>query len=135
MDGAASVIAVVSLALGSAHVIYRTVSGIKNAPQTIQQMTSNLRDLSNLLQQLMGYSDSLYLAADLPELVGKCAENLKRFEGKLEKLSSPTDNRVGRLWKNVKATLQEKDLDRMSAVLQQHVAVLSLQMNLLEGYV
>lgn len=132
MDGAASVIAVVSVALSSVRVIYETVSGIKNAPQTIQQMISNIHDLSNILQQLLGYGDNLHLATELPDLVHKCAENLGTLKRRLEKLSSSKNKRMGRLWKNVKATLQEKDLDRMSALLQQHVAILSLQINLLE---
>lgn len=134
MDGAASVIAVVSVALSSVRLIYETVSGIKNAPQTIQQMISNLHDLSNILQQLLSYGDNLHFATELPDLVRKCADNLETLETKLEKLSSSKSNRMGRLWQNVKATLQEKDLDRMSAQLQQHVAILSLQINLLERY-
>lgn len=127
-----SVITLVSVALSSVRVIYETVSGVKNAPQTIQQMTSNLHDLSDILQQLLGYGDNLYLASELPELVRKCVENMKIFETKLGKLTSSKDNRMGRLWKNVKATLQEKDLDRMSTHLQQHLTMLSLQVNLLE---
>lgn len=117
MDGAASVIAVISLALSSAQGIYNTVFGIKNAPQNMKQMACCLRDLANLLQQLLRCGDSLYLATDLPELVKNCAVNLKRFEGKLAKLSSPTDNSAEKLWKNFKAMLQENDLDRMSALL------------------
>ncbi|KAL8823587.1 MAG: hypothetical protein Q9191_005720 [Dirinaria sp. TL-2023a] len=132
MDGAASVIAVISLALSSSQAIYNTVSGLKNAPRAIQQMVSNLRDLSILLQQLLSRGDSLHLAADLAEIVKKCAENLNEFQGKLTKLSSPTDNGAERLWKNVKALLQEKNLDRMSALLQQHVTILSLQMQIIE---
>lgn len=135
MDATASVITIASLALSSIHMICKTVSGFKNGPRVIQEMTSNLRSLSNLLQQLMGYKDSLYLASDLPDLVGKCAESLRWFEGKLDKLSPSKSSKVDRLWKIVKLTLQERDLDRMSTLLQQHIAMLSLHINVLEGFV
>ena len=134
MDGAASVIAVISLALSSSQVIYKAVSGFKNAPPAIQQMASNLRSLSKVLQQLLGCSDSLYLAQELPVLVKECAVNLKGFEEKLAKLTSPTNNSAEKLWKNIRAMLQEKDLDRMSALLQQHFSILSLQMQIIERY-
>lgn len=135
MDGAASVIAEISLALSSTQAIYKTVSGLKNAPRAIHQMVSNLCHLSNLLQQLLDCRDNLHVAADLPEMVKKCAENLREFQEKLIKLSSPTDNSAEKLWKNAKALLQEKNLNRMSALLQQHVTILSLQMAIIEDYV
>ena len=134
MDVAASFITVVTLALRSTQVIYNTVSGFKNAPKTIKQMTSSLLDLSKLLEQLRDSSGSLHLAADLPDLISRCAENLRVLERKLGKLSLSTGKGAGRFWKNVKLMLQEKDLDRMSDLVRQHVEVLSLQLNILEGY-
>lgn len=134
MDGAASVITIISLALSSTRNIYTTVSSFKNAPKIVQQIASYLSHLSNVLQQLRTCNDSLYLVADLQGLIKKCAQDLENFERKIAKLSSSTDNCAERLWKNVKATLQVKDLDRMSALLQQHVTVLSLQLKLIEGY-
>ena len=134
LSGAASVIAVFSLALSSTQVIYNTVRGIKNAPGVIQHMMSGLQDLSNLLKQLRGFTDRLYFAADLGGLVAKCAADLKEFEEKLAKLSPPANKKPVRLWKNIKATLQERDLEMMSGLIQRHVAALSLQMQIIEGY-
>lgn len=134
ISGAASVITIFSLALSSTQVIYNTVRGIKNAPKVIQHMISSLQDLSNLLKQLRGFTDRLYLAADLRGLVAKCAADLKEFEEKLAKLSPPANNKPVRLWKNIKATLQERDLVKMSGLIQRHIAALSLQIQIIEGY-
>ena len=76
LSGAASVIAVFGIALSSTQVIYNTLFG----PKAIQQMVSGLQDLSKILRQLTGCSDQLYLAADLEELAGRCARDLKAFE-------------------------------------------------------
>ena len=135
MDGAASVIAVISLALSSTKVLYEIVASIKHAPKCVSQLASYLRDLSSILQQLVGYSANLHLAADLPALIERCAESLKTLDAKLGKLSASDGNRAELMWKNVKASLQERQLDKMATCLQQHVAALSLQLNVLEGFV
>lgn len=135
MEGVASVITVVGVALHSTQVIYKTVSGIKNAPRTLQRLTLNLRDLSNVLQQLNGFGDDLYLASELPRLISQCAEHVGEFKGILCQLDSPKDKRAERLWKNVKATLQENELDRMSALLHQDLLTLSFQISIIRGYV
>lgn len=135
MDGAASVITVVGSVLHSTRIAYQTVSGIKNAPRTLQHLTSNLRDLSDVLKQLDGFGDDLYLTSELPRLISKCAGYMVEFEAKLSKLHSPKDKKAARLWKNVKATLQRNELDRMSALLHTNFMALSLQIRIIEGCV
>ena len=136
MDGAASAITVVSLALSSTKVLYEIVASIKHAPKCVSQIALYLRDLSSILQQLVGYSANLHLAADLPTLIERFGESLKTLDAKLGKLSaSDGNNRAELMWKNVKALLQERQLEKMATCLQQHVAALSLQLNVLEGFV
>lgn len=135
MDGAASTIAVVSLALKSIKVIYNTVSTIKNAPQKLQQMTSNLGHLSFTLERLKGRGGDWGLVEGLPLLISECAKNLENFERKLDKLSSLSDNRAKRLWNNVKTMLQDEDLNQMSSFIQQYASLLSLKMDSLTEYV
>ncbi|KAI9703762.1 MAG: hypothetical protein M1836_007532 [Candelina mexicana] len=132
MEAAASVIAVVGLALRSTQIISTAIAGCKNASPTMRQMRASLQALTNVLKQLVSYGTRLDQASDLPELIAGCAECLKTLEVRLGKLSSLTDNRAKRYLKNVKFVLQQSDLDRMSALLHQHVAVLSLQVNILE---
>ena len=130
-----SMITILGLALHSTQFVYKTLSGIKKAPQTLPHLMSNLHNLSNILQQLNGFGDDPYLASELPHLISKCAEYMAEFEAKLCKLYSSDDKRAARLWKNVKATLQEKELDRMSTLLDQDVVALSLQLNIIKAYV
>lgn len=134
LSGAASVLTVFGLALSSTREIYDVVSSIRSGPKTVQQIVSTLKDLSDLLQQLTGYTDRFYLAADLEETVSKCARDLEAFKGDLAKLSTTDTNRAVRLWKNVKVILQERDLEMISARIQQHIIALSLRMQVIEGY-
>ncbi|KAK0512253.1 hypothetical protein JMJ35_005381 [Cladonia borealis] len=133
LSGAASVITVVGLAVSSTQTIYNIVSGIKNGPNAIQSIKSSLQDLLKLLQQLKGSTDQLYLAVDLEGSVSKCVQDLKASEDQLAKLCPRVDSKAVRLWNHVKAALQEKDLERMSAMIQRHVASLSLQLQIIEG--
>ena len=107
------------------------MSGIQNAPRIIDRLTPNLRNLSNVLEQLDSFGDDLYLASELPRLTSKCAENMREFETMLCKLNSPKQKKVARPWKNVKATLQENKIDRMSALLQQDFMAFDYQMNII----
>ena len=134
LSGAASVIAVFGLAVGSTQAIYNIISGIKNGPHAIESMKSSLQDLLKLLLQLKGCTDQLYLAADLEGSVSKCVQDLRASGDQLAKLCPRADGRAVRFWNNVKAALQEKDLERMSAMIQRHVASLSLQLQIIEGY-
>ena len=134
MDGAASIITVISLALSSAHCIVKALSGIKNAPHTVQQMSASVLTLSKLLEQLKAYSDGLHYAADLPDSIRKCYEDLGQLKKYVEEASTKKSNKVGRLKKNCKVMLQGREWDRRSALVQQHYAALSLQINIIEGY-
>lgn len=128
VSGAASVITVVGVALNSTQAIYSFVSGIKNGPKTIQQIMSSIQDLSKLLNQLQGRTDQFDLAAQLDDTVKRCAQDLKAFEQGLAKLSPLVGNRGVRLWKKLKTSLREKELERTSRVIQSHTAALSLQL-------
>ena len=134
LSGAASIITVICLALSSTQTIYHAVSNIRDGPRTIPQMLSGLQILSSLLTQLLQSSDSFYLAADLQELVHGCAGNLKKFEEQLGKPFLSADNKAKKLWKHAKVMLGSKDLDRMATLIQQHVAALALQIQIIEGY-
>ena len=134
MDAGASIITVISLAVSSAHCIVKALSGIKNAPHTVQQMSANLLTLSKLLEQLKAYSDTLHYAADLPESISRCTEDLIKLNEYVEKASSKKSNKLGQLKKNCMVMLQGREWDRRSALVQQHYAALSLQTNIIEGY-
>ena len=135
MDVAASIITFISLALSSTQCIVKTLSGIKNAPNTVQQMSTSVLTLSKLLEQLKNYSDNLHYAADLPDSIRRCTEDLSRLKEYIEKVSSKKSNKLGQLKKNYMVMLQGREWDRRSALVQQHYTALSLQINIIEGYV
>ena len=133
MDVAAGIITFISLALSSTHCIVKALSDIKNAPHTVQQMSASVLTLSKLLEQLKAYSDTLHCAADLPESMRRCTEDLSGLKEYIEKAFSKKSNKVGQLKKNCKVMLQGREWDRMSAFVQQHYAALSLHINIIEG--
>ncbi|KAK0509564.1 hypothetical protein JMJ35_007958 [Cladonia borealis] len=133
MDGAASIITFISLALSSTHCILKALSGIKNAPHTVQQVSASVLTLLKLLEQLKAYSDSLHYAADLPDSIKRCAEDLSWLKEYVEKASSEKSNKVGQLKKNCMVMLQGREWDRRSALVQQHYTALSLQIGIIEG--
>ena len=134
MDAGASVITLVGLALSSAHCIFNTLCSIKNAPQTIQQMFARVLTLSKLLEQLKTHSESLHSVADLPHLISKCAEDLRKIKEDVEKASSKRSSRAGNLGRNVMVMLQGREWDESSKIVLQHYAALSLQLSIIEGY-
>lgn len=137
MDGvsaAASIIAVVGLALRSVETVHNAVSSIQHGPSTVQQMLSNLHSLSSLLTQLLQTTDAFYLAAGLSGIVSDCAANLKDFETRLKKLLPSSNNKAQVLWMHAKLAVSSRDLDKMSTLIQQHVAALSFQLQVIEGY-
>ena len=133
--GTASVIAIVGFALSSTQAIRKAVSGFRNAPETIQQMSARVVILSNLLKQLEEYSNSLHYATDLPDLIGKCAKNLGEIQEKLEKVSSKKRNRTEKWKKDFIVMLQGREWEKRSAIVQQHYEALSLQINIIMGHV
>ncbi len=97
MDGlsaAASVVAVISLALRSAETVHNAISSIRNERPAAQQMLSNLQSLSNLLEQLLQSRDAFYRAADLSDLVEECAVNLIHYETRLKKLLPSSNTKI-----------------------------------------
>ena len=135
MEGISSVIAVVSLALTCANGILKTISGIKNAPQTIQQISASASSLAKLLEQLRECRDNLHLAADLHTLIEKCGKDLIELEGKLEKASARNNSKIDKFKKSVKVMFQGREWNTWPLLMQQHYAALSLQMNIITGLV
>ena len=133
VSGAASVITVVGLALSSVQTIHNAVYSLRNGSPTIEQMLFNLQSLSSILQQLSQSQDRFYRAADLPKFVQACATNLGGFEDQLVKMIPSAENKARKLLKSAKLIICSKDLDRMAGLIQQHVAALSLQLQIIEG--
>ena len=139
VGGTASILALVGFALQSTKTIYQAISGIKNGPEQVQKLASAVHNLQLVLEQistcqavkLAGTETNLKVITDLIEA---CNKNVSRYENKLTKVRiSLNDKKVGKAWKKIKAVLQENDLQRMWTEVNNHVAALGLQLNLLQS--
>jgi hypothetical protein len=97
---------------------------VRLAANSVEQLRSILKQL----QQQQGLADS-----DTKLQVKQCSEDVEAFIAKLAELCiSPSDTRGRRIWKHVKAVLNEKDLDRMHLVLTGYSAALGLRLIVLQ---
>lgn len=130
VSGAASVIAVASIALQSTKVIYEAVTGIKNGPSQVQDLASALRNLQQVLQRIAGLSRDQTQAqlTELKKFAETCAKDVQSIEIRLSKLSG--GGKVEKAWKMVKTYLQTKDLEVIRTTVQLHVQLLSSEMGI-----
>lgn len=136
MDVTASSIAILSFALSSTQEIYKAITGIQDGPAMLQQTATGLRNLSHVLLQFQNCTESLLHAPAFLESVNSCAIDLGQYEEKIKRLQAAAhDNKTKRIWKRVKTILCREDLRRLSSCVQQHVATLSLQLDILNSYV
>ena len=134
MEAIAGAASFVSLALTATHGIYQTLSGIKDAPQTIQRLSSSVLTLFKLLRQLETSEDDLHLATDLPSLVDHCTEDLQKLEMRLVKSELKSSSKARQLKRNFTVMLQERQWDKDLALIDRHCAALSLQLNIIARY-
>ena len=131
MEVVAGAASFVSLALTAAHGVHRTLSGIKDAPQTIQRLSSSVLTLSKLLKQLETSQDDFHLATDLPSLVDHCTRDLQNLETRLLKSEFKSNNKAQLLKRNFTIMLQERQWDKDLALVDRHCGALSLQLNII----
>lgn len=131
MEVVAGAASFVSLALTATHGIHRTLSGIKDAPQTIQRLSFSVSTLSKLLKQLKSSEDDLHLATDLPSLVDHCTRDLQKLETRLVKSELKSSNKAQLLRRNFTIMLQERQWDKDLALVDRHCGTLSLQLNII----
>lgn len=139
VGGTASVLALVGFALQSTKTIYQAISGIKNGPEQVQQLASAVYNLQLVLTQistcravkLAGPETNLKVITDLIEA---CNKNVSTYENELMKVQiSLNDKKAGKAWKKIKTVLKENDLRRMRTEVNNYVAALGLQLNLLQS--
>ena len=131
---AASITAVITIAIQSTKVIYQTVQQIRDGPVHVQRLVTKAEVLQQTLQQLKTLvneadlirgSHLVDLFASLGSLVRACAEDLKKVINKLGKLQTAVGGEhVRKAWAVFKAVLGEKDLEQMWKILQGHAETL-----------
>jgi len=126
LSAGASVLAFIGI-FNSLQLIYEALSSIEDGPESVQVTAHSVSQLRSILQQLQRQQS-------LTDLDGKaqlkqCADDVEAIANKLVRLQiSPFEKRSGKIWKCIKAALNEKDLDRMNRIIGSHSTALSLRL-------
>ncbi|KAJ4247830.1 hypothetical protein NW762_013039 [Fusarium torreyae] len=132
----ASLLTFLTVAFSVTKSIHDALSAIKDGPQVVQYLSDDFARLQTILQKLSQTHFTAISAADKSELEGlakKCNDDLIDFDEKLRRLDvSGASGGRDRLWRKLKLCFTEKDLDQMRHVVQGHVQLLKLRLNLVQ---
>ncbi|KAM0551374.1 hypothetical protein ACHAPJ_008483 [Fusarium lateritium] len=132
----ASLLTFLTVAFSVTKSIHDALSAIKDGPQVIQYLSDDFAQLQTILQKLSQTPFTSINVTDKSELEGlakKCNGDLVDFDTKLRLLDvSGAGGRRDRLWRKLKLCFTEKDLDQMRHVVQGHVQVLTIRLNLVQ---
>ncbi len=136
---AASLVTIVAAALQSTKKVYETVSGIKQAPQHVSQLSLAVQNLQSVLSQLLNCraiknaEASTNLVA-MSNAIKACSKDVLRFEKELGKLRICTSDKVvGKTWKMIQIAVREKDFRQMWVQVNHHVTSLTIQLNIMQS--
>jgi hypothetical protein len=132
----ASILTFITVAFSVTQSVHSALSAIKDGPQVIRLLTDEISQLKSILQRLKEVSFVSIDGIDksqLSNLAQKCKDDLSTFSSRLESLNVATsDNRQGRLWRKLKLSFSEKDLDQIRHVVRGHVQHLTVRLNLIQ---
>jgi len=133
LGAAASIVSLVTAALQSAKVIQEILSGIKDGPTLINELTSKLSDLRGLLPQLERLQSTSGSTIDeLRRTTERCAGELQMFEAKLAKLRNvPGDRRWAKVRKGLKTVLKEDEFSSMRRKLSDYMNSFTVQLGVI----
>ncbi|KAK8057368.1 ankyrin repeat-containing domain protein [Apiospora saccharicola] len=124
----ANVVAFVVVAAQLAKKTHETFSAIKDGPEIVQRVASQVNQVYWILEGLKKHRAAL----EDPALAGHlqiCFNEISSAAALIEKLQlSPAERRGGRLWKRLRTFLNEKDLERLNAQLTGIATTLTLRM-------
>ncbi|KAK7909080.1 hypothetical protein PG985_014958 [Apiospora marii] len=124
----ANVVSFVVVAAQLAKKTYETFSAIKDGPEIVRRVASQINQVYWILEGLRNNKAAL----DDPALAGHlqvCFNEMSSAAVLVEKLQlSPAERRGGRLWKRLRTFLGEKDLERLNQQLIGVASSLNLRM-------
>ena len=127
VSAGASVLAFFGI-LNSLQLIYEALSSIQDGPESVRLAANNVNQLRSILERLQ-HQQSLTDLDDDEAHLRQCADDVEVIANKLMRLQiSPYEKRSGKIWKRIKAALNEKDLDRMNIVIASHSTALNLRL-------
>jgi hypothetical protein len=118
LSAGASVLAFIGI-LNSLQLIYETLSSIQDGPESVRLAANSVSQLRSILKRLQ-HQQSL-TDSDGEAQLKQCADDVEVIANKLALLQiSPYEKRSGKIWKHIRAALNEKDIDRMNRVIGGH---------------
>ena len=139
VSGTASVLTLLGLALGTAKFIHQVISSIKNGPLPLQTFIREVETLQKILEQFLAYqgqapSSGVELEI-VTDLVNACHDDLRRFKTEIKKAQYSTGTKAEIMWKRIRSTIRNKDVQRMEQDIHRHATKLGHQLNSLQQYV
>lgn len=136
ISGGASVLAFIGIALKSTESVYKTISGIQDAPEKVQRLSSATEDLQSILRQLSSLFEPPNAAQSFDAFesaIKKCESDLAFLSKKLSTLQNTAGDRKWKTaWKRIKAMLEKEDVQEMWTTVHHHVTVLGVYLGLLQ---
>ncbi|KAG7292024.1 hypothetical protein NEMBOFW57_002055 [Staphylotrichum longicolle] len=134
VSAGSGVLAFVVLALKSAKVIHAVLSAVKDGPQSLKHLVSDIASLQGILEDLSSLQHESINVGDARALemaASRCADDVAHIEAKLQRLSiQRTDKHVGKLWKRLVTAISERDLIQMQGLVRGHFTMLQAQLGL-----
>lgn len=133
----ASIIAVTTVALRSSTTVYETIRGIKNGPEEVKELASEVQQLCHLLRQVAKMSKKIddrdgTSMSELQSVIDKCRQNLDDFHKRFDKFEiSSNERKLTKAWTRAKLVVQKEDFRRMSRIVSHYVNVLGVHVNLI----
>lgn len=138
IGGRASVLAFIGIALKSTESIYKAISGIKDAPEKVQRLSSVVGDLQTILIQLKALplvARPTHSSSALKLAIEKCKDDVTSLCGKISSLKTMAgEKKLKVAWKRVKAALEKEDMQEMCTTVHHHVTVLNLHLGVIQRY-
>jgi hypothetical protein len=133
----AGVLTFIGLALQASKNIYEIVSAIKDAPDRVRSLSSAVKDLKIVLEQLQLCKALADPQTDIKHMtahVVKCHQDVQRYEAKIHKIRrNSTDGKLTKNWKRLQTFLLDKDVLQIQQEVVHHTNVLGAQLQILSS--
>jgi len=136
VSSGASVLAFVLMGIKSARLLHQALQAIRDGPRHVSQVATDVLRLQSVLKQLSrchaaSHDDDMVLKSQIRSCVGDL-DDFARIVLALQ--VAPADKPHVVLWKSIKASLGENDLEKMRVVVANHISALSIRLNILQRY-
>jgi len=142
---AATLLTLIGFTLQSIKTVYETTGSIRDGPPMLARLRVAAKELETVLDQLSKLahdSQPSQQSAEqdvwhaLSQSIVRCRNDVLLPEKDVTALGViKSDRLIRKVWKRIKASLKDKDFERMWTTAQSHVGALNLQLSIIERLV